>query len=68
MKNFVFSIENRLVVAREQVDRVEMEQEFGVSRCELLYIVWINRKVLLCSIKYIQSYKKPWKRIYTLKK
>ena len=56
MKNFVFPIENRLVVDRGQVDRVEMEQEFGVSRCKLLYVVWINSKVLLCSIKYIQYF------------
>ena len=32
-----------------------MEWEFGVSRCELLYIEWINNRVLLCSIEnYIQ--------------
>ena len=29
--------------------------EFGISRCKLLYIGWINNKVLLYSIgKYIQ--------------
>ena len=29
--------------------------EFGISRCELLYIHWINNKVLLCSTgNYIQ--------------
>ena len=33
-----------------------MEWEFGVSRCKLLYIEWINTKVLLCSTgNYIQS-------------
>ena len=26
-----------------------MEWEFGISRCKLLYIEWINNKVLLCS-------------------
>ena len=32
-----------------------MESEFGVSRCKLLYIEWINTKVLLHSTaKYIQ--------------
>ena len=31
-----------------------MKWEFGISRCKLLYIEWIN-KVLLCSIgNYIQ--------------
>ena len=32
-----------------------MDWEFGVSRCKLLYIEWINNKVLLYSIgNYIQ--------------
>ena len=32
-----------------------MDWEFGVSRCKLLYIGWINNKVLLYSIRnYIQ--------------
>ena len=34
-----------------------MEWEFGVSRCKLLYIEWINNKVLLYSTgnyRYIQ--------------
>ena len=32
-----------------------MDWEFGVSRCKLLYIEWINKKVLLYSTgKYIQ--------------
>ena len=32
-----------------------MEWEFGISRCKLLYIEWINNKVLLCSTgNYIQ--------------
>ena len=32
-----------------------MEWEFGVSRCQLLYIGWINNKVLLYSTgNYIQ--------------
>ena len=32
-----------------------MEWEFGISRCKLLYIEWINNKVLLYSTgKYIQ--------------
>ena len=32
-----------------------MDWEFGASRCKLLYIEWINNKVLLYSIgNYIQ--------------
>ena len=32
-----------------------MEWEFGISRCKLLYIEWINNKVLLNSTgNYIQ--------------
>ena len=32
-----------------------MDREFGISRCELLYMEWINNKVLLYSTgKYIQ--------------
>ena len=32
-----------------------MDREFGVSRCKLLYIEWINNKVLLYSTgNYIQ--------------
>ena len=32
-----------------------MDWEFGVSRCKLLYIGWINNKGLLCSTgNYIQ--------------
>ena len=32
-----------------------MDSEFGISRCKLLHIEWINNKVLLCSTgNYIQ--------------
>ena len=42
-------IENRLVVAKEEGVRGGMQWEVGVSRCKLLYIEWINNKVLLYS-------------------
>ena len=43
-------IENRLVVAKG-----ELVWEFGISRCKLSYIEWINNKVLLYSTgNYIQ--------------
>ena len=32
-----------------------MDWEFGISRCKLLYIEWINNKVLVCNTgNYIQ--------------
>ena len=45
----------RQVVAKgEEVGR-GMEQEVGASRCKLLYVEWINNKVLLYSMEnYIQ--------------
>ena len=40
-------MENRLVVAKEEEEGKDWE--FGISRCKLLYIGWINNKVLLYS-------------------
>ena len=37
-------------------DRGEMDWEFGVSRCKLLYIEWINNKVLLYSTENCIQY------------
>ena len=42
-------IENRPVVAKGEGGGGGMEWEFGVSRCKLLYIEWINNKVLMYS-------------------
>ena len=39
-------IENRLVIAKGKGGGGGMDQEFGISRCKLLYIDWINNKVL----------------------
>ena len=49
-------IESRFLVACQgQESRRGMVCEFGVSRCKLQHIKWINNKVLLCSTKnYIQ--------------
>ena len=35
---------------QKQTQRTEggREWEFGISRCKLVYIEWINKKVLLC--------------------
>ena len=38
-------IENRLVVAKGKGGGRERDGEFGISRCKLLYIEWINYKV-----------------------
>ena len=41
-------------------DGREIDWEFGISRCKLLYTEWINNRGLLCSTgNYIQY---PWKR------
>ena len=48
-------VEHRLVVAKGEGVGGGMECEAGVSRCKLLYIEWINNKVLLYSTgNYIQ--------------
>ena len=44
-----------LWLPRRRVGRVGKDWEFGISKCKLLYIEWINNKVLLHSTeKYIQ--------------
>ena len=39
-------IENRLVVAKGEGRGDEMDSEFGVSGCKLLYLEWISNEVL----------------------
>ena len=52
-RNRLPDIETRLVIAKGVEGR--MECEFGISRCKVLHIGWINNKVLLYSTgKYIQ--------------
>ena len=46
---------NRWVVAKREVVEGVMMWEAGVGRCKLLYIEWINNKILLYSTEnYIQ--------------
>ena len=45
--NRLTDIKNRLVVAKGEGSGGEMDWEFGISRCKLVYIGWINNKVLL---------------------
>ena len=50
-------IENRLVVAKGEGEGVGIDEEFGISRCKLLHLEWINNEVLLYSTgNYIQSF------------
>ena len=55
-RNRLTDIENRLVFAKGEGGGRGTEWEFGVSRCKLLHLEWINNKVLLYSTgNYIQS-------------
>ena len=42
-------MENRLVVDKGEGGGRGMDWEFGVGRCKLLHLEWINNKVLLYS-------------------
>ena len=54
-RNRLTDIESRIVVAKEKGSGGEINWEFGISICKLLYIEWINIKVLLYSSgNYIQ--------------
>ena len=54
-RNRIMDIENRLVVAKGEEVGGGIEWEVGASRCKLLYIEWINNKVLLYTTEnYIQ--------------
>ena len=45
----------RLVVAKAEVGSGGKDWEFGIRRCKLLYIEWINNKILLYSAwNYVQ--------------
>ena len=40
-------LQNRLVVAKREQGRQGSDWEFGVHRCKLLHLEWINNKVLM---------------------
>ena len=48
-RNRLTDQEDRPVVAKEETEWGRMNWEFGISRCKLFYIGWINNKVLLYS-------------------
>ena len=55
-RNRIMDTENRLVADKGEGVGKGKEWEVGVSRCKLLCIEWINKKVLLYStenIKYL---------------
>ena len=46
-RNRIMDTEKRLVVVKGKGAAEGMEWEAGVSRCQLLYIGWVNNKVLV---------------------
>ena len=50
------NIENRLVAVKGEWNGGDIEWEFSIHRCKLLYIEWINNKVLLYSTGYCIQY------------
>ena len=49
------NIENRPVVPKGEGDRGGVDWEFGISRCKLLHVGWINSMIRLYSTgNYIQ--------------
>ena len=54
-RNRLTDLEKELMVAKGEDGGGVMDWEFGISRCKLLYIQWINNKVVLYSTgNYIQ--------------
>ena len=54
-QNKIRDIENRLVIVKVEGGGRGKKWKFGISRCKLVYIEWINNKVLLYSTgNYIQ--------------
>ena len=48
-QNNIRDIENRLVIANAEGGGRGKTWKFGISRCKLVYIEWINNKLLLYS-------------------
>ena len=49
LRDRLTDMENRLVVVKDEGDVGGKNWEFGINRCKLLYIEWINNKILLYS-------------------
>ena len=54
LRNRLTDIGNRLVVVKGEGGGGELDGEFGISRCKLLYIEWINKVLLHSTRNYIQ--------------
>ena len=72
--NRLADIQNRLVVDKGEEVGGGMDWEFGISRCKLLHIEWINKILLNSTGNYIQypvinhhgkEYEKEFIHIYT---
>ena len=48
-RNRLIDVKNKLVVAKGERGGSGMDWEFGVRRCKLLHLEWINNEVLLYS-------------------
>ena len=55
-RNRLTDIENRLAVAKGEGVEGGLEWEVGISRWKLLYVEWINNKVLLYSTETYMQY------------
>ena len=65
LQNRLTNIKNRLVIAKGEGGGRGKDWEFGISSCKLLYIGWINNKVLLyITGNYISCSKPYWKSIF----
>ena len=69
LQNRLTDIQNRLVVAKGEGAGGGKDWEFGISRCKLAYIGWINKVLLYSTGNYIQypginHNEKNIKRIY----
>ena len=55
-RNRLTDMEDRLVIAKGEGKGGGVDWEFGMNRCQLLHLAWIDKKVLLYSTRnYIQS-------------
>ena len=52
-------IENRFVIAKGEEGERAMDWAFGVGRCKLLHLEWVNNKVLIVQGTIFLSCDKP---------
>ena len=54
-RNRITDAQNKLVVAKEEGAGRRKDWEFGISRCKLIYIGWINKVLLYSTGNYSWS-------------